>query len=76
MFKAAWGIVGAMLLAKVETNSTWFAFSILIMDLILLMYIVPFVWQILVCLQQCCCPNKQQQKHAKKYANLDNSVRA
>lgn len=71
LFKACWGVLGAMLLSKVETNSTWFAFSVLIMDLILLMYVVPFVWQLLVCFQQCCCPNKQQKKHATKYANLD-----
>jgi len=72
IFKAAWGIIGAMLLSKVESNSTWFTFSILTMDLILLMYIVPFFWGVLICLQTCCCKNKQQKKHAKKYANLDN----
>jgi len=76
VFKAFWGIVGAFLLAKVETNSTWFAISIMIMDLILLMYIIPFVWGVLICLQQCCCPNKQQKKHGQKYANLDNQCHA
>lgn len=75
MFKATWGVIGAMLLAKVETNSHWFAGSICVIDLLLLMYIVPFVWGLLVCFQQCCCPNKQQKKHKDKYANLDN-VRA
>lgn len=70
-FKAAWGIFGATILVNVESNSTWFTFSICVMDLILLMYIIPFVWQIMFCFQTHCCPNKQQKTHAKKYANLE-----
>lgn len=71
LFKCIWGVLGAILMSKVETNSTWFALSIMIMDLILLMYIVPFVWTVLICFQQCCCKNKQQKIHAQNYANLD-----
>lgn len=70
--KVAWGIYGAYVLSFVESNSTWFLISILMMDLALLLMIVPYVWGLMICFQQCCCANKQQKKHAKKYANLDN----
>lgn len=70
-FKAAWGIFGCTLLVNVESNSGWFMFSIFMIDLLLLMYIIPFLWTLMFCFQTMCCPNKQQKRHAKKYANLD-----
>lgn len=72
MIKVAWGCYGAYVLSFVESNSTWFLISILMMDLYLMTMAVPWIWTALICFQQCCCKNKQQAKHHGKYAGLAN----